>query len=468
MSSVTTPPSPEILQRLQGRVHECGNLQRHLKRAELAADKRLARIEKSRKQGKNVAQLRDLHLRSPGTMLVALASARAALLKAENYKRRKQHLPLLTLQDIRTDAALLRMAIDIDLWRTCSEPAYASYINKPGGGRREVISFGLENKARQLALKEAIEKQCPESSGQFTRTGRHKACAALKCALEVGDYKWAFLTDVRDCFGSITETQVADTSPLPRGLMPMLMQDAHNIVPRRGHNLANRPGINGGSCGIPQGSSASSIVAELVLEPLLKSVEREGRFVGNYADNFVGLAKSRREVSMIQHTLHEAARLQHTSRLDFHHTEVRRLDHGFDFLGYWFQRKQGRVVVRPKAIRLSEFEFRSTVLIALNRPMTEIRSYVHSWCSQFCLVQGIEITRDRVMQTAEARKRMPDRSRYYACLADLARIFKRYDRKKREHAREYPRNVRLQQSVSGTYNERFSRFIQGWLRFYSV
>ena len=435
-------------------------VEQQTRQAREAVGKRLDRIRHKAATGCSTRALCDLHLRSRGSRLVALSDARKALTRSVNRSRRRQRLPPISSSNIANDQLLLRMVEEFDLWTPCREPAFSSYVDKADGGRREVINFGLMNRARQLLLKMVLDALSFESSGQYTRKGRRVACADLKRALLDGNFKWVVLADVQNHFGSISLEQIASLGLLTPGVLPNLMLEAYNIVPRRGSSRSRRPLVNGGSRGIPQGSSVSPIVASLTLKPLVQAVEGECRFLCNYADNFLALADTRREADMIQNTLSEAARHRCVSHLDLHHLQIKRLDHGFEFLGYHFTKRRGRVRVRPLSKSIDEFNYICRLLIALDRPIEDVRIYVNGWCSQFDLADDVEVMRDHAIRQASIRQRLPDGLRRIACTADLLQIFKQYDRKKLRAAQRFPRDRALQSYRAGTFAERLA----GWLQ----
>jgi hypothetical protein len=163
---------------------------------------------------------------------------------------------------------------------------------------------------------------------------------------------------------------------------------------------------------------------------------------------------------MIQNTLHEASMLQRASHFDFHTPQIRRLDQGFEFVGYWFQKRRGQLQVGVKAKRLSEFECRTKVMIALGLPLTEIRRYVYSWCSQFTLANGIRNLGKRVIINAERREQVTDADeRELLRQSDFSVLFRRHDAKLRRLLRQYPNIVVLQRAMQGSYHERRLRYI---------
>ncbi len=72
----------------------------------------------------------------------------------------------------------------------------------------------------------------------------------------------------------------------------------------------------------------------------------------NYADNFLSLAARREEVVAITEALGVALERNPAGLLRLKSPRIRRVDHGFESLGYEFRRRVGIVTARPKRKKL--------------------------------------------------------------------------------------------------------------------
>src|SRR6266498_212595 len=157
--------------------------------------------------------------------------------------------------------------------------------------------------------------QCGSGNG-----GMHAAIKHVAQAMKDG-FVWAVEMDLENCFWSFDADKVADLLPLPKEVTEQaLLARNLNLVP--GNLLDLLGGVSGGvhdvpygsphtphfgpACGlgilgaqilaearrgIPQGSAASPLLAEMLLAPALKQLPTGGK-VFAYLDNFLIMAKS--------------------------------------------------------------------------------------------------------------------------------------------------------------------------------
>jgi CRISPR-associated protein Cas1 len=94
------------------------------------------------------------------------------------------------------------------------------------------------------------------------------------------------------------------------------------------------------TCGVPQGSPISPLLANLYLDPFDEAIaENENRRLVRYADDFVILA---RDVESAETALEEAALWlsAHGLQINFDKTRITHFDQGFNFLGVHFEGDQ--------------------------------------------------------------------------------------------------------------------------------
>ena len=103
---------------------------------------------------------------------------------------------------------------------------------------------------------------------------------------------------------------------------------------------------------------ASNAICELLLAPTVTeasaTAEEQHGCLFNYADNFLVLARTREEAAAIVEVLGVSLRRNPAGLLRLKSPRIRRVDYGFDFLGYTFRRRMGTVTARPTREKLEE------------------------------------------------------------------------------------------------------------------
>ena len=154
--------------------------------------------------------------------------------------------------------------------------------------------------------------------------------------------------------------------------------------------------------GIPQGSAASPLVAEVLLAPMIYLIPEIGGIVA-YADNILLLAKSKEDVVSMSNALWSALKAHPAGPFQpkvkhFQATEP------IDFLGHRFTRANGVVRIDPTPQNTAKFtkrmeaklqRLKSAKLtpIARARRIRRLRREILSWTNAFKLCNNIETVR---------------------------------------------------------------------------
>jgi Reverse transcriptase (RNA-dependent DNA polymerase) len=172
------------------------------------------------------------------------------------------------------------------------------------------LDFGIENRALQhlvLSVLYAIAELHPR---QFaTRGGVPAAIAQVMKAMKAG-YIHAREIDIKDFYPSFDRNKLVESVPVQKRVIErVLLSDHLNIIPpSKPHHILSCFGaadkaqgevaplekyLAEARRGIPQGSAASPLLAEMLLAPLLFQVPAGGKVVVvAYADNILVLAKT--------------------------------------------------------------------------------------------------------------------------------------------------------------------------------
>ena len=157
--------------------------------------------------------------------------------------------------------------------------------------------------------------------------------------------------------------------------------------------------------GIPQGSAASTILAEMLLAPLLFQVPTAGAVVA-YADNILVLAKSESDADAMTESLGLALKKHPAGHL---WPKIKSFGAGgpIDFLGHRLTAHGDKVRVQPTPENRKKFErkmkeglarlTRSTLApAARERLVRDLKSDLSSHASNFRLCDGVKECRQRL------------------------------------------------------------------------
>ncbi|MBE7184525.1 MAG: hypothetical protein INR68_08980 [Methylobacterium mesophilicum] len=354
--------------------------------------KLLKRIRVSSSSGghSHSAYLVHRYLRSYSVKLSAIDTAFKIIARQNRKTNRPRSLP--------SFSELPMLARQVDPFVQNDERVFVWFKRKANGDHRPIMSFGLLQKAAQIMVRKALRHQFEPAEGQFAlQGGRRAACAALQEALQSGEFKWAVLCDVKDCFRSFS-LDALERLPLPKRVVANTVSvnnlnfglPAWAIGRAYLHILLD---FEGTAQGIPQGSSASSVVCEYLLAPVIRCLREQGVMVFNYSDNFVVLARTKKEAEDAKHLLtdqfapHSDQALGNTVLSGW---KVARVDQGFDFLGYRMQWKGGKFQAAPSDKSMASYHARFAEMLRSRRPANEMVRFVRGWWRQFSLSEYAE------------------------------------------------------------------------------
>jgi CRISPR-associated protein Cas1 len=280
-------------------------------------------------------------------------------------------------------------------------PLLKIIVEKHSGhaGTRTLLVPAVRDRVLQTAvahyLSRSFEEEFLECSYGY-RPGRSvdRAIARIRKCRDLG-YKFVVDADIESFFSNVDHElllqRLAERRPgetimgLLRQWVRALLWDGSHVRPLR--------------VGVPQGSPISPLLANFFLEDFDRELERSGRKLVRYADDFLILSRTRDDAaqaltqsSQLLEQAHLKLNLEKTSIVDF--------DHGFRFLGALFQgnaiwvpwkneRRQGRLlfVAQPMPVGLrTRYEYappRNALELAFERaaattvtpPSHEIRSH---------------------------------------------------------------------------------------------
>src|SRR6266704_3207282 len=254
----------------------------------------LTRIQRAHRAGER-RQLRYLIQQFLTSFDARLTATRLASSKMRWNRRPKKH-------------QLRSIAENLNAYQGTREEVRLILIPKGPGKLRPTLDFGIENRALQYLVRSVLYAIAELHPRQFaTRGGPPAAIAQVAKAIKAGNL-WAREIDIKDFYPSFDGNKLVDLIPIPKRVIERVLLSRHlHIVPSTLHHTT-------ASCfgpadtdqgevsplekyladarrGIPQGSAASPILAEMLLAPVLHQVPTGGEVVA-YADNILVLTKS--------------------------------------------------------------------------------------------------------------------------------------------------------------------------------
>ncbi len=298
----------------------------------------------------------------------------------------------------------------IDAFRGTDEPVTLHLKEKKSGnGERQIMDFGIKNRALQYLALSVLEAQAVLSPMQFgTKGGVNAAAKVVLKNLDDG-YVYTTEIDVSNCFPSVGVKALPDILPIPSKVIDhSLSAQSLNITPGNfipWVGLDDKPSveeyasgpyaeiIKEGRQGLPQGSATSSLIVEILFAPVFLTPPKNVCLLG-YIDNFLVMGKSASDVASMKSNLEEFL-LGHPAgpfvpRLESTSTP----NQPFVFLGYELFQSGSSYGARPSGQNLSMFcqkfdrgldqiSGKKHSHTVRKRKVKELRRYVRSWTSAF-------------------------------------------------------------------------------------
>jgi hypothetical protein len=295
-------------------------------------------------------------------------------------------------------------------WQGSSEPARLFMKKKGNGELRPIMNFGLENRSLQYLVKAALLTTANLHPHQYGSVGVHAAIAHVVKLMEQG-YVWSVEIDIENCFPSFKEERLYEFLPLPKEVIRHVIMASHlNIVSGNLYDLFG-PAEHGvdpilatdvlaeARQGIPQGSAASNIVAEMLLASLFKTLPNVGVAIG-YADNTLLMATNKTDLLTITEAFRSAVKAHPVGLLRPKIKGTSKPGDPVDYLGYRLTLVGGKVKIEPDpdhdAVFEGEMKKGVSRLAESKLPTVErqkiaknLRRKVTSWTGAFQLCDGI-------------------------------------------------------------------------------
>ena len=301
------------------------------------------------------------------------------------------------------------LAPALKLYGSVTEAVKVFAIPKSDGGFRTVSSFGPMHRAAQWMVRRLMQPHIHPQSWQYDFKGIHCAAEDIIKVLKKQPTLFAWRGDIKSFYPSFDYDKLVDQAPLPKPVTAYAVLGRHMKVVNGSHGthymsptISSPILLLAARRGIPQGSSASPLIAAWALSALnLKAPT--GVHLFNYADDFLLLGPSEDAVNAAAHALAEAVAEAPGGQFLLVAKEHGPAEHGFAFLGHRFWASPSKVEVWPTALNHTTFDQRQERLreraqrrasqyatmggahrkVAALETIADYRSYVRSWADAF-------------------------------------------------------------------------------------
>jgi hypothetical protein len=316
----------------------------------------------------------------------------------------------------RPDRKLLpSIAASLSPWAGTKETAVVNMKEKgSNGGYRLPMDFGIENRALQYLLVTLLEATADLHPEQYLMRGGVPAAIDRVKELLLDGYAWTIESDIADCFPSFEGGNLHNFLPLPEKVIRyVVMADDLSIVP--GNKLISLFGPAEGDegdpvmlarfladarRGIPHGSAAASLIAEMLLAGPLKMLPINVGVVPSYADNMLIMARCEKDAVTMKETLWLALKGHSVGHLQPKERSKSGPGEPVAILGHRLQLKGHDVKITPSPENDNNFHQHVTRGLkyltktshpasARQRRARELRGYVGSWTANFCRCEGM-------------------------------------------------------------------------------
>lgn len=274
---------------------------------------------------------------------------------------------------------------------------------------RPICAFrDIEDRARQHLAVMAVTPFASIHPAQYAwRRGRSAACESLHAAMCVAGREGGFAQiDIKNFYGSISHAWLEENLPLPKGMIRSVIHTGGMRIIPSGWGQA-RPTCEDieevARWGIPQGSAASPLIAEMVVADVLRGLADRlpPHTVVNYSDNVaIVLRGNAADWPAFMELLRDAFAKHPAGPFHLTMSQPKRLTRTSRFLGYsWEWRSdEPTAYVEPEHLADRLLELRSDIWLV---PKNMLRSKVMGYKGAFARCPGTRAACDALLAEIE-------------------------------------------------------------------
>jgi hypothetical protein len=350
-----------------------------LRQADAQVRKLDRRIQRLIGQGKHfeAKRLTRLKLNSRQAMHSALRASNRRSAPAVRLKERE----------------LINVASSASPWHPSEEFVRVLAMRKSSGaGERVVHAYGIRNRASQIMVRDALRPFVVIDERLFLNRGRDAAVQTAVEMIREHLWRWVIHLDIKEFYPTIDKGSLASILPIAERIANVVITSEHvrhqYTYPRCLHGLSTRLHATTARRGLPQGAITSPLVADALLTYLFKSLPNDFPMVG-YGDNLLVGGRTEKEMNANMRTLESALGAGSCGQFALASKEGRRrVDWGFEFLGYVIKFDRDREYIKPTKKNWRKFQLRSLVMSGKSggvRQQRRLTRYVKAWRSSFAL-----------------------------------------------------------------------------------
>ncbi|MCF3628216.1 reverse transcriptase domain-containing protein [Thalassospiraceae bacterium LMO-SO8] len=324
------------------------------------------------------------------------------------------------------DIDLSYLADTVNVHKASTEPVVFDIKSKNSGhDYRHVKDYGIENRTKQGIVLAVLKARTHLHPNQFANVGGKNDAAKLVVQYLSAGFGWCVELDINDCFPSVCVEALSGYLPIPGTVIKHVLtcEESCAIPGSTLMNLVDPEGdlslmteepdllaetLKEGRQGIPQGSTVSSYVFELLLAPVFEDVPEGVRLVG-YSDNILVMGRTEDDAVSMLFSLGAALKKHPAGPFTSKCGKITSPSQKFEFLGYEFQACPNGTTLVPSGQNRAEFQhkFDKGIGRIAKAGMTKerrkkekenLRRYVRGWCAAFGLWDKAEPFKENRMR----------------------------------------------------------------------
>ncbi len=363
----------------------------------------VAALAKARKHAKQQEKKSELACTDPAAFkkaafvyLSSLRCLQAAMIEAQKAQLIRHRL---SLHQIIEASKQYKVLVHLD------EAVRVSLeLKSSGDGFRTIYNFGQVARGAQHMMLELLRIWAPPAAFQYTRLGVHKAISEALRLIKEDGYEYFVEEDIKSHYPSLDGKKLVEVLPLPKAaVMEIGLAVSATLVGGPSCPFPYHSNIFDQTLsGIPQGSAASSAIAEWSVSKLNLIMGKNVALI-NYADNFFLFAKSEAALAFALEALRSAIAGLPGGSFSSKTKQIATVDQGFFMLGCKIMRTGGEILVEPTETNLQRLlgYFRinrqcvDALLTSAKMPngfsyrlegiqeYSRLRNYVNSWTAAY-------------------------------------------------------------------------------------